>query len=162
MSSEIARIIDELEREHAGDPWHGNPLRQILEGVDYRQAAHRPLPGAHTIWELVLHMISWKNEVRRRIAGAPAGEPLEGDWPQAPNATADAWRDTLAALEASHRSLVSSVSSLPEDKLFQPTNDPRERESGLGVDHYVLLHGMVQHDVYHAGQIALLKNAGKF
>ena len=160
MRSEIARIIDELEREHEGDPWHGSPLRQILEGIDHRQAAHRPLPGAHTIWELVLHMISWKNEVRRRIEGAPAGEPLEGDWPKTPNPTAEAWRDTLAALESSHRSLVSSVSSLPEDTLFQPTNDPRERESGLGVDHYVLLHGMVQHDVYHAGQIALLKKAG--
>ena len=157
MNSEIARIADELEREHAGDPWHGSSVRQILEGVDHRQAAHLPLPGAHTIWELVLHMISWKNEVRRRIEGAPAGVPLEGDWPTPPHATADAWRDTLTALEASHRSLVSSVSTLPEDKLFQPTNDPRDRESGAGVDHYVLLHGIVQHDVYHAGQIALLK-----
>ena len=161
MRAEIARIVDELEREHAGDPWHGSPLRQILEGADHRQAAHRPLPGAHTIWELVLHMISWKNEVRRRIEGAPAGAPLEGDWPAAPNATAEAWRDAIAALEASHRSLVSSVSSLPEDKLFQPTNDPRDRESGAGVDHYVLLHGIVQHDVYHAGQIALLKKAAR-
>jgi uncharacterized damage-inducible protein DinB len=160
VRSEITRIIDELEREHAGDPWHGSPLRQILEGVDHRQAAHRPLPGAHTIWELVLHMIAWKNEVRRRIEGAPAGAPLEGDWPTAPNATADAWRETLAALEASHRSLVSSAASLPEDKLFQPTSDPRDRESGAGVDHYVLLHGIVQHDVYHAGQIAVLKKAG--
>ena len=160
MRAEIARIIDELEREHSGDAWHGSPLRQILEGVDYRQAAHRPLPGAHSIWALVLHMISWKNEVRRRIEGAPAGVPLEGDWPTPPNATAEAWRDTLAALEASHHSLVSSVASLPEDKLFQPTNDPRDRESGAGVDHYVLLHGMVQHDVYHSGQIALLKKAG--
>ena len=62
MRSEIARIIDELEREHAGDPWHGSPLRQILEGVDERQAAHRPLPGAHTIWELVLHVTSFFHE----------------------------------------------------------------------------------------------------
>ena len=160
MHSEIARIVDELEREQAGDPWHGSPLRQILDGIDHQQAAHRPLPGAHTIWELVLHMISWKNEVRRRIAGAPAAVPLEGDWPAPPSATAQAWRDTLAALEASHRSLVASVSSLAEDKLFQPTNDPRDHESGAGVDHYVLLHGIVQHDVYHAGQIALLKKAG--
>jgi uncharacterized damage-inducible protein DinB len=160
VDSEIARIVDELEREHAGDPWHGSPLQQILEGIDHRQAATRPLPGAHTIWELVLHMISWKNEVRRRIGGAPAAVPLEGDWPTPPNATAQAWSDTLAALEASHRSLVSSVSSLPEEQLFKPTNDPRDRESGAGVDHYVLLHGIVQHDVYHAGQIALLKKAG--
>ena len=157
MSSEIARIVDELDREHAGDPWHGSPLRQVLEGIDHRQAAHRPLPGAHTIWELVLHMISWKNEVRRRVGGAPAAAPLEGDWPAPPDPTADAWRATLAALEASHRSLVSSVASLPEATLFEPTNDPRDPERGAGVDHYVLLHGIVQHDVYHAGQIALLK-----
>jgi hypothetical protein len=52
------------------------------------------------------------------------------------------------------------VASLPEDKLFQATNDPRDRESGAGVDHYVLLHGIVQHDVYHAGQIGILKKAG--
>ena len=160
MASEIARILDELEREHAGDPWHGSPVQQILEGIDHQRAADRPLPGAHTIWELVLHMISWKNEVGRRIGGAPAATPLEGDWPTPPRATPDAWRDTLAALEASHRSLVSAVAGLPEDKLFQPTNDPRDRESGAGVDHYVLLHGIVQHDVYHAGQIALLKKAG--
>ena len=160
MASEIVRIIDQLDREHAGDPWHGSPLRQILEGIDHREAAHRPLPDGHTIWELVLHMISWKNEVRRRIAGAPAATPLEGDWPTPPRATPESWQDTLAALEASHRSLVSSVASLPEDKLFQPTNDPRDRESGAGVDHYVLLHGIVQHDVYHAGQIGILKKAG--
>jgi uncharacterized damage-inducible protein DinB len=160
VGSEIARIIDQLEREHAGDPWHGSPLRQILEGIDHEQAAQRPLAGAHTIWELVLHMISWKNEVRRRIAGAPAAVPLEGDWPAPPGPSREAWRETLAALEASHRALVSAVAGLPEEKLFQPTHDPRDRESGAGVDHYVLLHGIVQHDVYHAGQIALLKKAG--
>jgi uncharacterized damage-inducible protein DinB len=161
VASEIARIIDQLDREHSGDPWHGSPLRQILEGIDHQQAAHRPLPAGHTIWELVLHMISWKNEVRRRIGGTPAATPLEGDWPNPPRTTPEAWRDTLAELEASHRSLVSSVASLPEDKLFQPTNDLRDRESGAGVNHYVLLHGIVQHDVYHAGQIALLKKAQK-
>ena len=157
--TEIDRIVDELEREHGGDPWHGSPLRQILEDVDHRQAALRPLAKAHTIWETVLHIISWKNEVRRRVGGAPAGTPAEGDWPTPGPATADHWQETLAALEASHRALVAAVAGLRESAVFEPTNDPRDRETGTGVSYYVLLHGIVQHDVYHAGQIALLKKA---
>ena len=157
--TEIDRIVDELEREHGGDPWHGNPLRQILDGVDHRQAALRPLAKAQTIWETVLHIVAWKNEVRRRVGGAPAGAPIEGDWPTPPPASAEGWRDALAGLEASHRALVAAVAGLREPALFEPTTDPRERETGLGVSHYVLLHGIVQHDVYHAGQIALLKKA---
>ena len=157
--TETARIVDELEREHAGDPWHGSPLRQILDGIDHQQASRRPLAGAHTIWELVLHVTAWKNEVRRRIGGAPAAEPLEGDWPVPAPASADAWRAALDALEAAHRALVAAVAGLPEEQLFTPTRDPRDRETGAGVTHYVLLHGIVQHDVYHAGQIALLKKS---
>jgi len=155
--SEIDRIVLELEREHSGDAWHGSPLRQILDGIDYRQAALRPLGKAQTIWETVLHIISWKNEVRRRVGGAPAANPVEGDWPAPGPASAAAWQETLDALEASHRALVAAVGGLPEDALFTPTTDPRDRESGAGVSHYVLLHGIVQHDAYHAGQIALLK-----
>jgi uncharacterized damage-inducible protein DinB len=158
--TETARIVDELEREHAGDPWHGSPLRQILDGIDHQQASRRPLAGAHTIWELVLHIMAWKNEVRRRIGGAPAAEPLEGDWPVPAAASADAWRAALDGLEAAHRALVAAVAGLPEEQLFTPTRDPRDRATGAGVSHYVLLHGIVQHDVYHAGQIALLKKAG--
>jgi uncharacterized damage-inducible protein DinB len=156
---EIDRIIDELNREHQGDPWHGSPLMQILAGIDHVQASARPIVGGHTIWELVLHMTGWKNEVRRRLGGAPAAEPSEGDWPIPPAATVDAWRAAVDALVDAHQALAAAVSRTTEDRLFAPTNDPRDRETGAGVTHYVLLHGIVQHDVYHAGQIALLKKA---
>ena len=66
--SEIDRIIDQLEREHAGDPWHGSPLSAILDGITAGDAALKPLAGAHSIWELVLHMTAWKREVRRRLS----------------------------------------------------------------------------------------------
>jgi uncharacterized damage-inducible protein DinB len=157
--SEIHRIIDQLEREHEGDPWHGSPLSDILKGIDAVTAARRPFPGAHSIWELVLHMTGWKNEVRKRLGGAPAGEPAEGDWPDVGEPTDPRWRTALEALEAAHRGLIAAVRSLPEPTLFDPTNDPRDRPLGVGVTHYVLLHGIVQHDVYHSGQIALLKKA---
>ena len=155
--SEILRIIDELNREHQGDPWHGSPLRTILTGITHEQAAARPLPGGHSIWELVLHIAAWKGEVRRRLGGAPAGEPREGDWPNVGEPTGERWRTALDRLETVHRELVDAVQDLPEQMLFAPTNDPRDRASGAGVPYYVLLHGIVQHDVYHSGQIALLK-----
>lgn len=157
--NEIDRLLDQLHREHEGDPWHGSPLRRILQGVTAAQAAAKPIPNAHSIWELVLHITGWKNETRQRLAGAPAGDPEGGDWPTAGAATQPRWEEALEALEAAHRSLVAAVRRLPEKRLFEPTNDPRDRESGTGVSYYVLLHGIVQHDVYHAGQIALLKRA---
>jgi uncharacterized damage-inducible protein DinB len=155
--SEIDRILDQLHREHEGDPWHGSPLRGLLSGIRAEVAAAQPIRGVHSVWEIVLHITAWKNEVRRRLSGAPAGEPEEGDWPEVPAPTAEAWEAAMARLEDAHRALVAAVRELPEAKLFEPTNDPRNRETGSGVSYYVLLHGIVQHDVYHAGQIALVR-----
>jgi uncharacterized damage-inducible protein DinB len=157
--SEIQRIIDQLEREHAGDPWHGSPLGVILDGVSAEKAAASPLPGAHSIWELVLHLTGWKNEVRKRVAGSPAGEPEEGDWPKVGDPTPERWQEARQRLELAHNALIAAVRTLPESRLHEPTRDPRNRELGVGVSLYVMLHGLVQHDVYHAGQIALLKKA---
>ena len=155
--NEIARIVDQLEREHAGDPWHGSPLSAILDGVTWQQAAAKPLADAHSIWEIVLHMTGWKNETRRRLSGAPAGEPENGDWPAVGQTSAERWTEALEHLELAHRLLVSAVKDFPEPDLYVPTNDARNRELGVGVTYYELLHGIVQHDVYHAGQIAILK-----
>jgi len=157
--SETDRIIDQFQREHDGDPWHGSPLRAILEGVDARRAARKPIPDAHSIWELVLHVTGWKQEVAKRVAGAAAGEPEDGDWPAPGEPTEARWIAAVANLEAAHRALIAAIRALPERKLLEPTNDPRDRPLGAGVSYYVLLHGTVQHDVYHAGQIAILKKA---
>ena len=154
---EIIRIVDQLEREYAGDPWHGSPLSQILDGVTHQQAARKPIASGHSIWELVLHIAAWKNEVRNRLSGAPAGEPEDGDWPTVTEESERGWQDARERLELAHRLLVSAVRALPETKLFEPTNDTRNRETGTGVTYYELLHGVVQHDVYHSGQIAVLK-----
>jgi uncharacterized damage-inducible protein DinB len=155
--NEIFRIVDQLEREHSGDPWHGSPLSVILQGITHEQAAAKPLAGAHSIWELVLHITGWKNEVRHRLSGAPAGVPEHGDWPAVGDPTPEGWIDAREKLELAHRLLVSAVKDFPETKLLVPSNDARDRERGVGVSYYELLHGIVQHDVYHAGQIAILK-----
>jgi len=98
--NEVARIVDQLQREHDGDPWHGSPLQAILEGIDATRAAARPIPEAHSIWELVLHMTGWKNETARRLAGAVACMPVEGDWPDVGGQTDESWQAALARLES--------------------------------------------------------------
>ena len=157
--SEVTRIIDELSREHDGDPWHGAPLLHILEGVSASHAAAHPIDGAHSIWELALHVTAWKKEVRRRLSGAEAGLPEEGDWPPVGEATEQRWREARIRLQDAHSALLKDLRGFPEEKLDKPTNDKRDRSIGTGVSYYVLLHGVVQHDVYHAGQIAILKRA---
>jgi uncharacterized damage-inducible protein DinB len=154
---EPARVIDQLRRAHDGDPWHGSPVKEILRGVSAAQAATRPPNGAHSIWELVLHMTNWRNEVAARAAGSPAGEPADGDYPAIGDPTPKRWRAALDALDESHRRLVHAVGRLTDEQMWKPTNDPRNRALGTGVTYYELLHGIVQHDAYHAGQIAILK-----
>jgi uncharacterized damage-inducible protein DinB len=155
--NEIARIIDQLEREHSGDPWHGSPLSQILDGVTHTAASATPVGGGHSIWELVLHVAVWKNEVRHRLSGAAAAEPREGDWPVAGAMTEVGWIQARERLDRAHRLLVSAIREFPEARLYDATNDHRDGAGGIGVTYYELLHGIVQHDVYHAGQIAILK-----
>lgn len=155
----IDRIIDELRRAHDGDAWHGSPVARLLDGVTASQAAARPIRGGHTIWELVLHMTTWRNEVARRVHRGMA-EPLEGpDWPPMPEPTEAAWDDARRALADAHTNLIQAVAALSPARLDDVLGDRRDPPAGTGVSYYVLLHGSAQHDAYHGGQIAMLKKA---
>ena len=155
--SEPSRITDQLVRAHAGDPWHGSPVVAVLNGVTAAQAARRPPNGAHSIWELVLHMTGWRNEVAARITGKEASDPEGGEYPAIGKPTSERWTAALGALAAAHRRLVDVTNGLTNDQLLRPTKDPRNDPPGPGATAYELLHGIVQHDAYHAGQIAILK-----
>ena len=159
MSGESDRIIDELNRAIEGDPWHGDPIARILDGVNAARASARPLAAAHSIWEIVRHLTAWTNEVGRRLAGHPAAVPEEGDWPASAGTDEAAWRGDLSRLFEAHHRLVASIASYSDAALAEPTKDPRNRETGTGVTRYVLLHGLAQHHAYHGGQIALLKKS---
>ncbi len=152
--NEIERLQDQLRRSYDGDAWHGPPLRELLEDVDAEAAAVRPIAGAHTIWELVLHITAWQDAARRRLVGDPAHLGDEEDWPPVLRMGDDAWRDALTALEVTRRRLIDAVGELTEADLHLPVI-----EQSYSV--YGLLHGVVQHDLYHAGQIALLKKAAR-
>jgi len=154
--TEVSRLIDELERAIDGDAWHGDPVMTVIARASFAQADAKPAAAAHSIREIVRHMAAWTNEVRRRMNGAPCGEPPEGDWPPAAGSGEAAFRAEVAALDAAHQALLADLRKLTDSQLFEPTNDPRNRETGAGVTRYVLLHGLSQHHAYHSGQIAIL------
>jgi hypothetical protein len=143
-----ALILALLDEGYAKKTWHGPNLRQSLKGVSAKQAAWRPAPGRHNIWELALHAAYWKYAVRRRIAGGKRGSfVLKGSnffpRPEEGQATEAAWRSDLALLEKEHQALelaMRGVLKTPRLKKLLPA-----------------LYGVALHDIYHAGQIRLLR-----
>ena len=152
--TESERIADQLHRAYAGGAWHGPALRQLLRGVTAKQAAARPIAGAHSIWELILHITAWTNAIRRRTLGEALELSMRQNFPSVGKATPAAWRETLKELGEAHRQLERAVARLPESRLEQTVPGRKHKV-------YFMLHGLVQHDLYHAGQIALLKKAAK-
>jgi len=149
--SEIRRLHDQLRRSYEGEAWHGPALRELLAGVTPAQAAKRSIANAHTIGELVLHIAAWADATRKALDGAPMPTlPWEGDWPSTGAPTEQAWADALASLERAQRGLLDALQKLPESRLS-------EKVAGRDYSFYFVLHGVVQHNLYHAGQIALLK-----
>ena len=156
--TERDRIREQLDRSFTGPGWHGPSVHEALAGVTAEQAAARPIASAHTIWEMVLHVASWKRIVRLRLAGeSPRVEDSDArDWPPVAGAGEAAWRAALAALEAAHRELIEAVARLADDRL----DDLLEQQPVAGHSTiYVQLHGLALHDVYHAGQIMILQRA---
>ena len=152
--TEIDRILDQLQRTFAGNAWHGPSIKELLNGLTAEQAHARPLPNAHSIWELVHHIAVWEDVGRRRLEGDPAEVPISSpeDWPPTEDASDAAWERAKAAFERGHQALVEAISHVPEARLDEPI---LEGKSSV----YVTLHGVIQHDLYHAGQIAILKKA---
>jgi uncharacterized damage-inducible protein DinB len=150
--SEIERILDQMDRAFSGDAWHGPSLMAVLDGVSVESAAKRPIPQAHSVWELVHHVRTWNAIVQRRLQDEIVKVTPEMDWPPVPATSEAAWRSALEDLKQSRTQLRQVVERLTDVQLAEkPPNLPDSR--------YVLLHGVIQHDLYHAGQIAVLKKA---
>ena len=159
--TETARLADLITRVIGGDPWHGSTVLALLDGVSHQAAAARPIPGVHSIWELVLHMTGWATEAGARLAGEAADEPEGGDWPAVTDVSRAAWTRAVAALVASHQALAAAVRASDDRVLDRAVRDPRDRAAGTGLSHYLTLHGLVHHTTYHAGQIAVLVRAAQ-
>jgi uncharacterized damage-inducible protein DinB len=152
--TEIDRILDQLKRAFEGNAWHGPSVREVLAGITAAQAHARPLPNAHSIWELARHVAVWEDVGRRRLAGDRAQIEISSpaDWPPPEDTSEGAWASAKLALERGHQALVEAIMRVPESRLDEPVAE------GMSTV-YVTLHGVIQHDLYHAGQIAILKKA---
>jgi len=152
IMTEIERIQDQLKRAFEGDAWHGPSVLQLLKDVSGSQAAAHPIRGAHSIWEIALHIAAWESAGRRRLQGDRAQLPDEEDWPTPADTSDEAWQKTCAMLVQNHKELQQEIARVNEARLDQPILE------GLA-SVYMTLQGVVQHDLYHAGQIAILKRA---
>jgi uncharacterized damage-inducible protein DinB len=149
---EIKLIADQLNCAFDGEAWHGPALMEILDGINAETAAAHPIPEAHNIWELVMHLTTWERVISRRIEGKALMPSDEENFPQVRQVTEGEWSEALQKLRSVHAELIQSVSSMKEAQL-------NERVPGKDYDLRFMLTGAVQHAAYHGGQIALLKKA---
>jgi len=149
---EIERISGMLRSSFDGDAWHGDSLMKIVDGITAEQATAKPIPGAHSIFELVQHIAVWEDVIRRRLNGETVRPTPEEDWPPVRSTDAAAWKKLMEQLKSNHAALERTVAEMSDDRLD-------EIVPAKNYNVYVMLHGIIQHDLYHAGQIAVLKKA---
>lgn len=148
--TEVVRLHDQLHRSYWGDAWHGPSLKDVLSGVSAVKAASKPLRNAHSIWEIVLHVNAWLDAARRRIEGEKLNLTDEQDWPALKKKGPQAWKETLQILENTQILLEDTVKQLPDARLS-------DNLTGGAYTIYFQLQGIIQHTLYHTGQIALLR-----
>jgi len=153
--NEIRQLLAIIDQAYDRKSWHGTNLRGSIRGLSAAEAAWRPARNRHNIWEIVVHAAYWKYAVSRRFSKAPRGSfPLKGsNWfkrPEGPKAAESAWREDVALLQSTHEALRAEVARLKGGVLGRT---PRRSQ----VSNFDLLAGIAAHDLYHAGQIQLLK-----
>ncbi len=147
---EIDRIQDQIRRAFEGEAWHGASVLEVLDGVTPARAARRPIASAHSIWEIALHIAAWKRIVARRVGGETFEVTTEMDWPPAGKTDAASWRKVLAVLHDAQKQLLDAAGKVTDARIHKPL---RKGSSSP----YIQLLGVAEHDIYHAGQIAVLK-----
>ena len=148
--AERDRIVDQLDRAFEGEAWHGPSVMEVLKGVAWKKAVGKPVRGAHSVWEIVLHITAWEDVVRRRLLGETVTLTDEQDWPPVADPGQAGWSRALESLRAGHARLRETAAGIAD-------KDLDSSPGGKSSTPYVLLHGIIQHDLYHAGQIAVLK-----
>ena len=148
--TEQDRIVDQIKRAYEGNAWHGPAVQEVLAGVTADVASRRPVATAHSIWELVLHIAAWADIVRRRVGGEVLDVTPTVNFPPVSDTSDVAWQNSLRILAQSQHTLLALIPTLSDSRL-----DEHVMTGGTSV--YVQLHGVAQHHVYHAGQIAILK-----
>ncbi len=154
QNTEIMRLSDQFSRSIKGPAWPSPALLEILEGISAREARAARLNDSHSLWEILLHITAWIRITREAMEGKsiPEKVPEAEDWPAVPESTPENWEKNRAELmvEVAKLEMILGVAG---DALLAETVPGRD------YNYYILLHGLVQHNYYHSGQIILLKRA---
>ena len=153
MQTELSRLEQQLARAFAGEAWHGPSVLEALAGVTAQQAAAHPIPGAHSIWELTLHLGGTYDLVLRRLSGDGRQMTEAEDWPATPTINDENWREAVGALQQLNDRLRQAIRQFPAARLDEPLVPEAPYTA------YTQFIGVTQHNLYHAGQIVLLKKA---
>ena len=148
--SEVRRINNQLRRAFAGEAWHGPSLMELLADVQAERAARKPIAGAHSIWELVLHIAFWEEVSRLRAEGDDTEYQDEDGLFTVTDSSEEAWQEAIEKLKSANEALRQTIAKLDDSQLD-------DLVAGQEYSIYFMLHGCIQHNLYHAGQIALLK-----
>jgi len=140
----------------SGDPWYGSNVYDILARISFEAAYEKPPGAIHNIAEIVLHMIAWTEEVMDRMNGMSAGIPTSGDWPQTGAPDEQKWQNYVNDLKLVNVNLMGIIQKFPLEQWNDLTNDERNRELGTGVTYEALIEGLIQHHIYHSGQLSIL------
>ena len=149
---EIERIAELVASGYRDGAWPGVSVRDVLRSLSASEAAAHPVAGCHSAWEIALHISFWHDAVRRRLGGDPVDCGDDEDWPVPAAPTPANWNAVLEEMDAVHQRLVDTVRTLNADMLDRPS-------PGKTFTVYFMLHGVPQHDLYHGGQVVLLKKA---
>ena len=153
-------IADELQaslnKALAHDPWYGPSTYDVIDRVSFEAAYEKPSGSVHNIAGILLHMLGWTQEVAKRMDGQIAGDPAGGDWPDPGPPDADKWERLKADFKLSNAALTNTIQNFPNDKWNEPISDYRFSDTGKGVSYKEMIEGLIQHHIYHSGQIALL------
>jgi uncharacterized damage-inducible protein DinB len=155
--TESFRLADQIRRAFEGGAWHGDSVLELLADVNARTASARPVKDAHSIWEILLHMAAWDNVVTRRIGGTAATLTDEQNFPPVTDTSEAAWSQAIDTTKKTHHELIKAVAAFPDSRL----TDQVPGKTHNYYNFYYMFSGIVQHELYHAGQIALLKKAAK-
>jgi uncharacterized damage-inducible protein DinB len=151
--TESVRLADQLRRAFEGNAWHGDSLLELLAGVSAKTAAAKPIKDAHSIWELALHIAAWDDAVLRRTGGEAVSLKDEQNFPPVKDVSEAAWRQAIESAKKTHNELIKAVAAFPDARLQDPVAGKTEKYYNF----FYMFSGIVQHELYHAGQIALLK-----
>jgi uncharacterized damage-inducible protein DinB len=158
MNTECNRIGYALASAINGDAWYGDSLRKILDKVTAKEAQAWPIANAHSIWELIVHVEAWVKFCLDAVQGTPipawSTMPKEQDWPLVGNTSEQTWKQAVGSFFSTHLKLVEALKTFSDERLEATV-------PGRTYNFYHLFQGMIQHAVYHGGQIALLKKAAQ-